>query len=294
MLGGMSPPDSIEELHPLDPRRGKQRRVALRDLPPVLPRRRPLVALAAVSGVALLWAFAAGILAAAGSAMLSAVTTGTVAFISTNIDDLAVLTVLFLASAATGTPTRRQIWAGQYLGMAVLVAISALAAAGLSLVPDHWTGLLGLLPLALGVRGIVLSVRHRGPAGATADPDDDTAGDTAGDKAIGTVRRRGRDAAVATGLLAVIGITIANGGDNLSVYTPLFRTLGPAPTVLAVVIFGLLLGLWCAGAYRLGSHPRVVTVIRRFGRWLVPAVFLALGVFVIVSSGLLGTIGHAL
>jgi cadmium resistance protein CadD (predicted permease) len=31
---------------------------------------------------------------------------------------------------------------------------------------------------------------------------------------------------VATGMVSVAGVTIANGADNLSVYTPVFRTTG--------------------------------------------------------------------
>ena len=73
-------------------------------------------------------------------------------FAGTNVDDLIVLTVLFLSGAATGTPRRWQIWVGQYLGIAVLVAVSAVAAAGLSIVPDRWIGLLGLIPFGLGLR----------------------------------------------------------------------------------------------------------------------------------------------
>ena len=37
---------------------------------------------------------------------------------------------------------------GQYAGIAVLVALSALAALGLALIPDAWVGWLGLVPLA--------------------------------------------------------------------------------------------------------------------------------------------------
>jgi cadmium resistance protein CadD (predicted permease) len=39
-----------------------------------------------------------------------------VLFAGTNVDDLVVLTVLFLAGRATGRPRPWQIWAGQYAG----------------------------------------------------------------------------------------------------------------------------------------------------------------------------------
>ena len=71
-------------------------------------------------------------------------------FIGTNIDDLIVLTVLMLARRAHGKPRMWQIWAGQYLGIGALVAVSVLAALGLTIVPDRWVGLLGMIPIALG------------------------------------------------------------------------------------------------------------------------------------------------
>ena len=37
----------------------------------------------------------------------------------------------------------------------MLVAASAVAALGLLVVPDRWVGLLGLVPLTLGIRGLV-------------------------------------------------------------------------------------------------------------------------------------------
>jgi len=81
-------------------------------------------------------------------------------FAGTNVDDLIVLTVLFLAARAANRPAW-PIWAGQYLGIAALVTVSLLAALGLTLIPDRWVPLLGLVPLALGVRGLITAARTR-------------------------------------------------------------------------------------------------------------------------------------
>ena len=71
-------------------------------------------------------------------------------FAATNIDDIVVLTVLFLASSR-GKPRPWQIVAGQYLGFITLVVISVIAALGLTIVPDEWVGFLGLIPLGIGI-----------------------------------------------------------------------------------------------------------------------------------------------
>ncbi|HZM83476.1 MAG TPA: hypothetical protein VFC19_47785 [Candidatus Limnocylindrales bacterium] len=57
---------------------------------------------------------------------MTATTVATAAgvFIETNIDDLIVLTVLMLAHRAHARPRVWQVWAGQYLGIGALVAVS--------------------------------------------------------------------------------------------------------------------------------------------------------------------------
>jgi cadmium resistance transport/sequestration family protein len=187
-------------------------------------------------------------------------------FAGTNVDDLIVLTVLFLSSRAGGRPKAWQIVAGQYVGIGVLVALSAAAALGLVLVPDEWVGLLGLVPIGLGVRGLVAAIRDGGEQAAPV---------------------------VATGLIAVAGVTVANGADNIAVYTPLFRTLGLAGSLVTVAVFAVLVGVWCAAAAWLGSHRRVVGIVERFGHWLVPAVFITIGVIIVAESGVAGRLIQA-
>ncbi len=181
-------------------------------------------------------------------------------FAGTNVDDLLVLAMLFTSARAIGQPRAWQIWVGQYAGIAVLVAASVLAAAGLAVVPDRWVGLLGLIPFGLGLRGLIHAIRAHG---------DDEA-----------PRPK-----LATGWLSVAGVTIANGGDNISVYTPMFRTIGVAASVVSIAVFAALVALWCAAGSWLGSHRKVIEVVQRFGHWMVPIVFMLIGAVILLSSG---------
>jgi cadmium resistance transport/sequestration family protein len=174
-------------------------------------------------------------------------------FIGTDVDDLIVLTVLFLSARAAHRPAWK-IWAGQYLGIAALVTVSLLAALGLTLVPERWVPLLGLVPLGLGLWGLLQAIRGR------ADDDGPVA---------------------ASGVSAVAGITIANGADNIAVYTPIFRTLNGVDLVVLLIVFAALVAVWCAAAAWLGSHRRVIAVVDRYGRWIVPAVFITIGVVIL-------------
>lgn len=189
--------------------------------------------------------------------LLAAAAAAAGVFAATNIDDIVVLTVFFVAARRTGRPRPWQIVAGQYAGIGALVGVAVVVAAGLLVVPDPWTGLLGLLPIALGVRALLA--------------------------------RRGDDEppAVVGGLLGVAGVTVANGADNVAVYVPVFRSLDPATGLVWLLVFAALVAVWCAAAALLGNHPRVVSLVGRAGHWLVPAVFIALGVVILTTSGVL-------
>ena len=195
--------------------------------------------------------------------MLATIVTAVAVFAGTNLDDLLVLTVLFLSARATGRPSVTRIWVGQYLGIGALVAGSVVLAMGLAVVPDRWVGVLGLIPLGLGVRGLVIAIRARG-------------------RSDGEPRLR-----TAIGVLSVVGITVANGADNLSVYTALFRTIDAPEVVLTVLVFAVCVAVWCLSGMLLGAHRTVIAGVQRFGHWIVPVVFVVIGVVIILRSGLL-------
>jgi cadmium resistance transport/sequestration family protein len=196
--------------------------------------------------------------------MLSTILTAVGLFAATNIDDIVVLTILFLASTR-GRPRAWQIVAGQYLGFITLVAISVVAALGLTIIPDEWVGFLGLIPLGIGLYGLIRAIRRR-----RRDDDDDD------DEKI-----------TAVGLIGVAGITIANGADNISIYTPVFRTSSPGDTAVTIVVFLVLVAVWCAAGRLIGTNKVVTETLERIEHWLVPAVFIGLGLFIIIESGVI-------
>ncbi|MEH0932926.1 cadmium resistance transporter [Micromonospora sp. CPCC 205558] len=189
--------------------------------------------------------------------LLSTTGAAAVVFAATDIDDIVILTLFFVAARTTGQPRTWEIVAGQYLGIGALALASAVIAGGLLVVPDPWTGLLGLLPIALGVRALLGS------------GDDETP-------------------AVVTGALGVAGVTIANGADNVAVYVPVFRALGVADSAVFLLVFVLLIALWCVAGAWLGGHRRVIRLVERAGVWLIPTIFIAIGLVILVSSGVLG------
>ena len=82
------------------------------------------------------------------------ITIGIAGFAATNIDDIFVLIMFFTHSSMT-FPVK-QIVAGQYIGIGLLVAISALGFFSSLAVPSYIIGLLGIVPIAIGIRKLVV------------------------------------------------------------------------------------------------------------------------------------------
>jgi cadmium resistance protein CadD (predicted permease) len=186
------------------------------------------------------------------------------AFVGTNIDN----TLVTMAMVA-GAPLERarRIAAGQVVGFWTMVAVSAAAAAVLFEISPATVGLLGLVPLAIGLKGLVVWARARERSGGGG-------GTTA-------VERR----AVGRSLTAAALVTIGASGDNLAAYIPIFRAAGAADVGAIVVVFALgeVLVTWVILAG--GRHPRARAVMTRLGVVAVPVLLCCIGVLVMVQAG---------
>jgi cadmium resistance protein CadD (predicted permease) len=198
------------------------------------------------------------------------------AFVGTNVDN----TVVAMAMVA-GAPLERahRIAVGQVFGFAVLVVVAAAGAAVLFEFSTAVVGLLGLVPLAIGVRGLVLLARH--------GDDGDGAADAAPASTSKQRRRRFRpeQRAVGRGFTAAALVTFAAGGDNLAVYIPLFRVGGATNigVTAAVFVAGEALVTWLILAG--GRHPKARGAMQRVGHVAVPILLCCVGVLVLVQAG---------
>jgi cadmium resistance protein CadD (predicted permease) len=82
---------------------------------------------------------------------LALVGIGVSAFIATNIDDIFVLMLFFSSSKFH----KFQVVIGQYLGIGLLVVISALGSLLALIVPQQIIGLLGFVPISIGIIRLV-------------------------------------------------------------------------------------------------------------------------------------------
>ncbi len=210
------------------------------------------------------------------------------AFVGTNVDNC----IVAMAMVA-GAPVERahRIAAGQVFGFVVLVVASAAAAAVLFEFSTAVVGLLGLIPLALGVRGLVgLRGAHpdeeRAGAGGGAGGTDGPGGtDGAGRRRRWRARLRLEQRAVGRGFIAAALVTVAAGGDNLAVYIPLFRVGGATnlAAVAAVFVAGEAVLTWLVLTG--GRHPKARAAMVRLGAVAVPILLCGIGVLVMVQAG---------
>ena len=202
--------------------------------------------------------------------IFSAVITGIITFAATKVDDLFIL--VFFFSQTDAAFRRRHIVAGQYLGFAALVAISLLGFWGSFIVPVAWIGLLGFLPIGIGIHKFLR--RNENVKVAQADRLDE----------------KSEKLSLFSGLfsrqtLTVANVTFANGGDNIGIYTPLFANSNFFRLGIFLFIFFLLVSVWCYAGFILSRYLLVAKVFSRYGRLIVPFVLAGLGFYILMESG---------
>ncbi len=195
---------------------------------------------------------------------------GITAFVATNLDDIVVLMVFFAQVNAKFRPW--QIVAGQYLGFGMLLLLSLPGYFGGRLVPAHWIGLLGLVPLGIGLKMLF-------------SPNDEAEDAIQVLESAASNRLQRLLAFVPPQVLQVGAITVANGGDNLGIYVPLFASKNLAGLLIILATFLLLVGVWCYVAWRLVKHPIISRALGKYGDRLIPWVLMALGCYILYESG---------
>jgi cadmium resistance protein CadD (predicted permease) len=118
----------------------------------------------------------------------------------------------------------KQVVLGQYVGIGLLVAISALGYFFSLAVPNYIIGLLWIVPIVIGIQKLIVS-RKKNEFNSNQE-----------------VQDKKNNLAFA----AVASVTFSNGADNIGVYTPLFAKYNsPSEIILLIEIFMAMTGVWC-------------------------------------------------
>lgn len=186
-------------------------------------------------------------------------------FITTNLDDIFILILLFSQKDSEEKQSRNdvsKIVLGQYLGFGFILGLSLLGSFGATFIPIEWTGILGFLPIYLGSRMLVEQKQVN-----LADSD--------------SVFK------IKISVISIAALTIANGGDNIGIYMPYFLTLQPIQIIVTSVTFFVLLAIWCWLGYKLAQLNQIAKTLEKYGKKIVPFVFIGLGLYILIKSNFL-------
>ena len=192
--------------------------------------------------------------------LLTAIITGVVAFIATNIDDIVILLVFFSQVDENFRPWH--IVVGQYLGFTILIIFSLPGLFGGLILPQSWIGLLGLIPIAIGISSLVNKETEQ----------------------LADVSQEITPSFLIPTIYTVAAITVANGSDNISIYIPLFSSTQLESFLIIIGLFFLLLAIWCYAAYQLTHQQKIANFLTKYGNYLVPFVLMSLGIVIVWKS----------
>ncbi|HHP1037562.1 TPA: cadmium resistance transporter [Bacillus thuringiensis] len=205
--------------------------------------------------------------------MITTIISSVVAFATTNIDDIFILLVLFSqvrtevirkeGRAVREKATRKKLYIviGQYLGFSMIIFLSIIGSLSSFFIPVSWIGLLGFVPIYMGVKGL-LSLRSY--------------------KSNEVIDN------VTVSLFKVASITLANEADNISIYIPMFASQTLETNIVTLVIFFSMIAIWCFISYKLIKAPILAKVLEENCHIIVPIVLIGLGMFILFRSGTIG------
>lgn len=220
-----------------------------------------------------------------GKLLISTVIMAFVSFASTNIDDIFILMLFF--TQINNDMKRRHIVIAQYLGIGVLTIISIIGALGISVIPHEYVGLLGLVPIYLGMKAYVDYKRERKDNGNIdqrefQNNENSKLEETTDIK--GNYRITFTKSFINPSIVKVFSVTLANGGDNIGIYIPLFTRMSLVGILVTVIIFIISTGLWCFIALKFAEHPFVHRNIEKYKNIIVPIIFIGLGIYILMKS----------
>lgn len=191
-----------------------------------------------------------------------------IAFLSTSIDDLFILTLHFATSDEKFS--RKDIVYGHFSGITLLILVSLLPSLGVMAMPDYFIGFLGLIPI---YRGIDMLFHF--------NKDTHLIPDLPLNRFTTYLKKY-----VNQNLLLVATMTLANGGDNLAVYFPLFSSI-KYYVLLVIPLFFIYTHYWVNLGEKLVGLKQTSFLIKKYGHITIPYSMIILGIYIILNNGTL-------
>jgi len=184
--------------------------------------------------------------------MLTLISTAIFLFIATNIDNFFFLITWF--SQVKTNEQKRQIIVGQYLGFMFIFFLSLIGAIGALSIPKVLLGLLGLIPIYIGIKSL---------------------------KKLFEMKREVSNRF--EWMIKSASISFVNGIDNISIYIPFFSMGNLWNIILVIVVFLLILAVWCYVGYLLVRQPLIAQKLEFYGGIIIPFILIGLGIYILIK-----------
>lgn len=179
---------------------------------------------------------------------------------STNIENVVILVSVFCADSANA----RAVRLGFGMGAVMLLLASLLVLTVSGWIPIRLLGLLGLIPIAFGIFELVRSSKNDGCSNSAA----------------GKISPEQGRVVLSASLLMM-----ANGGDTIAVFAPLFAETAPAG--VPVLVLGYVLS--AAALSFLSGHvcvfPALSAPLKKYGARAAPFIMIGIGVYILLNTG---------
>ena len=181
------------------------------------------------------------------------------AFMATNLDNLVLLIALF----GRYSDRRYEVMFGYLAGMSIIAAATYYVGKLAGAAPVQYLGLLGIIPVLIGLVAIVRLFRNKG---VVHDPVVPGAGSTA----------------VTATLLAQLG----NSADTIITYGVLFSDSNDLGDHVVLVAFCGMALLFVLIAYQALRHPWLSRPVELYGHYVTPLILITVGLYILSNTAL--------
>ncbi|KAM0809351.1 putative Cadmium resistance transporter [Seiridium cardinale] len=85
-------------------------------------------------------------------------------------------------------------------------------------------------------------------------------------------------------IMKVALVILMNGGDNIGTYIPLFSQVKGAEIAVYVVVYYILLGVWCLVGFLVTKQEHILRLLKKYVALVIPFLYMGLGVYIVVKS----------
>jgi len=211
--------------------------------------------------------------------LLATIKVGVATGVATTFDDNIYLTGFFSEVNRTFRP--KHIIVGEILGFTALISVSLVGFLVGLIIPSDWIGLLGILPILIGVNNLRLIIIDKEDF-----PSNRPESKKKSSRYHGFESRRLSlwDALRDRQTYKVSAVTISNGGNNLGLYIPLFASSTISNLIVIILICYLVVCIWLFMSYHLTRQPGIAIVLSRYAGKLFPFVLMWLGLRIIIDN----------